>query len=207
MTATAIEQADIVTSVGEDEVDDVELGKEEQKHRFVVMRAKGYSYARIARELGVSKGTLASWNAELEAEVARVRAMELEALQEEFFLLKEGRIRLIGEQLKAIQAEIGKRDLSEIKIDKLLELQLRYFGELKGEYVETGQRTRIGPKLNSNDIREEFQSLLRRYQAGEITETQAKLEEAILQAMLKAIEQTELAAKLERLEAAIETRR
>jgi len=133
--------------------------------------------------------------------------MELEALQEEFFLLKEGRIRLVGEQLKAIQAEIGKRDLSEIKIDKLLELQLRYFGELKGEYVETGQRTRIGPKLNSNDIREELQSLLRRYQAGEINETQAKLEEAILQAMLKAIKQTELAAKLERLEAVIETRR
>jgi len=119
MTATAIEQADIVTSVGEDEVDDVELGKEEQKSRFVMMRAKGYSYARIARELGVSKGTLASWNTELEAEVARTRAMELEALQEEFVLLKEGRIRLIGEQLKAIQAEIGKRDLSEIKIDKV----------------------------------------------------------------------------------------
>jgi len=73
--------------------------------------------------------------------------------------------------------------------------------------VETGQRTRIGPKLNSNDIREELQSLLRRYQAGEINETQAKLEEAILQAMLKAIKQTELAAKLERLEAVIETRR
>ena len=207
MTGTATKDAEVLTCVGEDEVEDVELGKEEQKHRFVVMRAKGYSYARIARELGVSKGTLTSWNAELEGEVARVRAMELEALQEEFFLLKEGRIRLVGEQLKAIQAEIGKRDLSEIKIDKLLELQLRYFGELKGEYVETGQRTRIGPKLNSNDIREEFQSLLRRYQAGEITETQAKLEEAILQAMLKAIKQTELAAKLERLEAVIETRR
>jgi len=207
MTPTAIEQADIVTSVAKDEVEDVELGKEEQKHRFVVMRAKGYSYARIARELGVSKGTLTSWNAELEGEVARVRAMELEALQEEFFLLKESRIRLVGEQLKAIQAELGKRDLSNVNTAKLLELQLRYFGELKGEYVETGQRTRIGPKLNSNDIRAELQSLLRRYQAGEITETQAKLAEAILQAMLKAIEQTELAAKLERLEAVIETRR
>ena len=93
MTGTATKDAEVLTCVGEDEVEDVELGKEEQKHRFVVMRAKGYSYARIARELGVSKGTLASWNAELEAEVARVRAMELEALQEEFFLLKEGRSR------------------------------------------------------------------------------------------------------------------
>jgi len=207
MTATAIEETDVVTSIDNDRADDVAAGKEEQKHRFVVMRAKGYSYARIARELGVSKGTLTAWNAELEADIAQTRAMELEALQEEFSLLKEGRIRLIGEQLKAIQAEIGRRDLSKVNTDKLLELQLRYFEQLKGEYVETGQRTKTGPKLNSSDIREELQGVLARYRAGEIGEHQAKLEQAVLESMLKAIEQTELAVKLERLEAAIQSRR
>jgi len=182
------------------------MGKEEQKNRFVELRAKGYSYARIAEELGVSKGTLVNWNTELEGQIAQVRTVELEALQEEFFLLKEGRIRLIGKQLKAIQAEIGSRDLSKVKTDKLLELQLRYFEELKGEYVEVGRRTRIGPKLNSADISEQLQSVLSRYRAGEIGEAQAKLEQAVLQSMLKAIEQTELAAKLERLEAVIQAR-
>jgi transposase-like protein len=172
-----------------------------------MLRAKGYSYARIARELGVSKGTLTAWNAELEAEIAKARAMELEALQEEFFLLKEGRIRLIGEQLRAIQTEIGRRDLSKISVDKLLDLQLRYFGELKGEYVETGRRTKTGPKLNTSDISEELHAVLARYRAGEIGESQAKLEQAVLQSMLKAIEQTELAAKLERVEAVIQSRR
>jgi hypothetical protein len=161
----------------------------------------------IAKELEVSKGTLTAWNTDLEAEIARARAVELEALQEEFFLLKEGRIRLVGEQLKAIQTEIGKRDLSNVNTDKLLELQLRYFGELKGEYVETGQRTETGPKLNSGDIAEQLQMVLVRYRAGEITESQAKLEQAVLQSMLKAIEQTELAAKLERLEAIVHARR
>ena len=204
---TVIEETDAVTSPEEDEADDVRLGKEEQKHRFVVLRAKGHSYARIARELGLSKGTLTAWNTELETEIAKLRTVELEALQEEFFLLKEGRIRLIGEQLKAIQTEIGKRDLSQVNTDKLLELQLRYFDELKGEYVETGQRTRTGPKLNSGDIREELQSALARYRAGEISEPQAKLEQTVLQSMLKAIEQTELAAKLERLEAVVRSRR
>lgn len=207
MMATVVEEADVVTCTDVDHVDDAALGKEEQKHRFVVMRAKGYSYARIGRELGVSKGTVTAWNAELEAEVARARAMELEALQEEFFLLKEGRIRLIGEQLKAIQAEIGRRDLSTVNIDKLLDLQLRYFEQLKGEYVETGQRTKTGPKLNSGDIAGQLQGVLTRYRAGEIDESQAKLEQAVLQSMLKAIEQTDLAAKLERLEAAVQSRR
>ena len=184
-----------------------DLGKAEQKSRFVLLRAKGNSYSRIAEELGVSKGTLVNWNTEMEAEIAHARSVELEALQEEFFLLKEGRIRLLGEQLKAIQTEIGKRDLSKVKTDKLMELQLRYFGELKIEYVKTGQRTRIGPKLNSRDIGEQLEILLYRFRAGETDEAQAKLEQAILQSMLKAIEQTELAAKLERLEAIIQSRR
>ena len=70
------------TDVAEEDIDSTEpLGREEQKHRFVVLRAKGYSYVRIARELGVSNGTLTAWGTELEAEIAEMRAMELEALQ------------------------------------------------------------------------------------------------------------------------------
>ena len=194
-----------IATEAEDETDDP--GKEEQKGRFIHLRAKGNSYARIAKQLGVSKGTLVNWNTELEAEIAQARSVELEALQEEYYLLKEGRIRLLGEQLKAIQGEISKRDLSKVKTDKLMELELRYFGELKGEYVKAGQRTKIGPKLNSRDIGEQLETVLTRYRAGEIDESQAKLEQAVLQSMLKAIEQTQLAAKLERLEAIITSRR
>ena len=189
----------------ENEMDD--LGKEEQKSRFIHLRAKGNSYTRIAEDLGVSKGTLVNWNNELETEIAHVRGIELEALQEEFFLLKEGRIRLLGGQLKAIQTEISKRDLSKVKTDKLMELQLRYFEELKSEYVKTGERTKISTKLNSREIGKQLETLLARYRAGEIDESQAKLEQSILQSMLKGIEQTELANKLERLEAIIQSRR
>jgi transposase len=204
-TLNDVEDHEGIATEGDNDTD--ELGKEEQKGKFIHLRAKGHSYARIAKELGVSKGTLVNWNTELEAEVAAARSVELEALQEEFFLLKEGQIRLLGEQLKAIQTEIGKRDLSKIKTDKLLELQLRYFGELKGEYVKGGQRTKTGTKLNSRQIGEQFQTVLTRYRAGEIDESQATIEQAILQAMLKAIEQTELAAKVDRLDAVIGSRR
>src|SRR3954451_20898126 len=79
-------------------------GKAELKAEFIQLRAKGWPYVRIAERLGVAKSTLANWNAELEAEVASARAMELEALQAEFFVLKEGRIKLLGEQL---QQQIG----------------------------------------------------------------------------------------------------
>lgn len=199
------EDLDIEDNDNEDTDDD--LGKEEQKSRFIHLRAKGYSYARIAKELKVSTSTLTNWNQELQQEVSQARAMELEALQEEYFVLKEGRIRLLGNQLKAIQKEMSGRDLSKVSTEKLMDLQLRYFGELKAEYVVTGVRNKTGIKLDSREVADQLHSVLERYKTGEIDEAQAKLEQNILQSTLKAIEQTDLAAKLERLEAVIQSRR
>ncbi len=113
-----------------------ELGKLDVKLQFVALRAKGWSYAKIAKRLKVSKGALANWNAELEEEIASLKAMELEALQETYFLAKEGRIKLLGEQVKAIQRELKSRPLADIPTDKLLELLLRYYGELREEAIE-----------------------------------------------------------------------
>lgn len=189
----------------EDTADD--LGKEEQKSRFIHLRAKGYSYARIAKELKVSTSTLTNWNQELQEEVSQARAMELEALQEEYFVLKEGRIRLLGEQLKAIQKEIGGRDLSKVSTEKLMDFQLRYIGELKAEYVVTGVKNKTGIKLDSKEVANQLHSILERYKTGEIDDAQAKLEQTILQSILKAVEQTELATKLERLQAVIQSRK
>jgi len=136
----------------ENETDD--LGKEEQKSRFIHMRAKGLSYAKISKELKVSTSTLSNWNQELLEEIAQAKAIELEALQEEYFILKEGRIRLLGGQLKTIQKEISGRDLSKVSTEKLMELQLRYFGELKTEYVANAAGNKTGIKLDSKEIAE-----------------------------------------------------
>ena len=86
-------------------------------------------------------------------------------------------------------------------------MQLRYFGELKTEYVEIAVGDKTGIKLDSKDIAEQLQSVLQRYKAGQINESQAKQEQTILQSMLKAIEQTELEARLERIEAVLKSRR
>lgn len=198
---TDVQASDTLSTEGQ------QLGKEEQNSRFICLRAKGYSFAKISKELGVAKSTLSNWSQELQEEIAQAKAIELEALQEEYYLLKEGRIRLLGDQLRAIQEEIGNRDLSKVNTDRLLELQLRYFGELKGEYIETRPQDKIGTKLNSGDIGEQLQMVLTRYRAGEIDESQGKLEQAVLQSMLKAIEQTDLAAKLEPLQAVVQSRR
>lgn len=191
-------------------------GRQELKRRFVEHRAQGYSLRRCADLLGVSKSTLATWSQELEAEISSLKAIELEALQEEFYLAKEGRIRLLGERLQALLVELAGRDLSEVATEKLLELLLKYAEALRGEYVEPKPlsgaqirrlQDRTGPKPDSQAITQELGTVLERYRAGLIDTLQARQELYLLLALLKAEEQTEIERKLESIEAALEVRR
>jgi len=113
-----------------------EAGKLEVKAQFVELRAKGWSYLKISRKLKVSKNTLANWGAELEGEIASLKAMELEALYEKSYMTKEARIKLLGAQLKGIQDELKKRGLEDVSTDKLLDMELKLYQALQAEYVE-----------------------------------------------------------------------
>ena len=113
-----------------------EEGREELKAQFIELRAKGLSYQKISRRLKVSKSTLANWSAGLEGEIASLRAMELEALYERYYLTKEARIKLLGDQLKAIQAELKTRKLDRVSTEKLLEMELKMLQTIQEEHVE-----------------------------------------------------------------------
>ena len=62
-------------------------GRTALKTRFIELRARGLSYARISRELKVAKGTLASWNQELSEEIASLKAVQLEEPYEKYYLV------------------------------------------------------------------------------------------------------------------------
>lgn len=106
------------------------------KETFIELRAKGYSYYRIARELKTNKQTLIDWGKELQDEIANRKALELEALYETFYLLKEYRLKNFGNLLNKIEKELQARDLSDVPTDKLLDLFLKYNSQLKEEIVE-----------------------------------------------------------------------
>jgi len=110
---------------------------QETKQRFVNLRARGFSFAKIAMVLNTSKQTLISWSKEMALEISNSKAIELEALAEKYFLLKEKRIELFGERLKAIKEELDKRDLKEIPTEKLLDLFFKCQRTLEREAVET----------------------------------------------------------------------
>lgn len=194
----------------------VQVGKTEQQQEFIELRAKGWSYRKIAKRLKVSTSTLTNWAKAFEQEIASLKAIELEALQETYYMAKESRIRTLGAQLKSIRAELGKRDLSEVSTEKLLELLLKVWAELKEEYVEPRPLTEqeqealkngTGTKLDAEQIAEQLQDLLERYRAGQVDQAAARQEIAILQSLLKAYESSELEGKMDRIEAALEGRR
>jgi len=108
----------------------------EIKQRFIELRAKGYSFDKIAKELGKAKQTLLDWSKDLDLEIAQAKALELETLYESYSLYKEARIKTLGEILLKLKSEIDQRDLTDLPTDKLLDLFLKYEGVVKDTLVE-----------------------------------------------------------------------
>lgn len=122
----------------------------ELKERFIELRAKGWSFDKIAKETGKAKQTLIDWSRELQDEIANRKALELEALYESYYLMRENRLQTFGAMLTKIKEEVERRDLSDVPTDKLLELLLKYNSQVKEEIVEPIYKS-------SQEIKEERQ--------------------------------------------------
>ena len=180
-------------------------GRTEEKNRFIDLRARGYSYSKIAEELKVSKATLTLWQTELKTEIGKLKALQLDELYTRYFMLKEHRITQLGDTLERLDTELEARDLSTLPTDKLLDFKIRYMQELKEEYVEP-QEDKTITKLNAQSILTELVTLLARLRSGEITKDQANRESFILSGILKAYDSHALEEKLNNLESIIKGR-
>jgi len=142
----------------------------ETKERFIDLRAKGWSFDKIAKELGKAKQTLIDWSKELQDEIANLKALELEALYESYYLLKENRLQTFGAMLTKIKEEIERRDLSDVPTDKLLDLLLKYNSQVKEEIVEPIYKTsqEIIEERQDREILEELTNIqpVRRLKVG-----------------------------------------
>lgn len=133
-------------------------GKADLKERFIELRAEGRSYADAAALLGVSKTTLIAWGRELREDVTAAKRLRTEALFERFAVSREKRIEAFGKRLKAILAELDKRDLKDVKTDALLSLALRYGERLA---AEAELLTQEAEKQDGRDSYQEVMDLCR----------------------------------------------
>jgi transposase len=105
----------------------------ETKNQFIELRAKGWTFSKIAEHLGISKQTAVTWSKDLHAEIANLRNIELEALQEKYKNTVEQRLKLFGRQFKRVTEELRSRDLSEVPTKDLCEMFLKLAAALKKE--------------------------------------------------------------------------
>lgn len=144
----------------------------ETKERFIELRAKGWSFDKIAKELGKAKQTLIDWSKELQDEIANRKALELEALYETYYLLKEAKIKKYGAILSKITNELESREFNNVPTGRLLELYLLYFERLSQEIVEPTYKSsqEIKEERQDRELLEELTTLqsepLRRLKVG-----------------------------------------
>ena len=94
----------------------------ETQQRFVFLRSQGWSFARIAEELKISKPTLINWSRKFQFDIQNQRAINIEALQEKWLSSRDVRVNALGEQLRKVEAELAKRDLATVPTSRLFAL-------------------------------------------------------------------------------------
>lgn len=90
--------------------------------KFIELRAQGRSHAQIGAELNVSKPTLIAWSRKHQFEIQNLKAIELEALREKWLTSVNERVNGLGEQLRRVETELAKRDVSQLTTAQLFTL-------------------------------------------------------------------------------------
>jgi predicted DNA-binding protein YlxM (UPF0122 family) len=113
----------------------------DKKRSILEFRAKGYSFAKIAREADVAKQTAIDVCKENEEVVATLKALDLEELYESHAITSKERITAHANLLSRIREEIETRNLTDIPTDKLIDLYLKTFSALKEEVITPNFQT------------------------------------------------------------------
>ena len=105
--------------------------------KFIELRAQGLSYDRIAEETGTSKPTLLKWSSQYGRELEQAQYFELQALLQQYGLMRKNRVEGVSILLQAVIEEMKKRagneSLSRLPTDKLFALYLSLEGRLEEE--------------------------------------------------------------------------
>ncbi len=92
------------------------------KGKFLELRAKGWSLARIAQHLNVSQRTLADWNKSEKENLRLFRAMELEALQEKVLASHEHELKTFKANLDRIEEQLARKSYQFEKLSDLYKM-------------------------------------------------------------------------------------
>lgn len=109
--------------------------KAEVKEKFIELRAEGLSYEKIAAQLEISKTTALQLGHDFEQEVKRMQHIRLEAIAEQYKLMKQARIEGIAMLLQKVESSLQAADFDSLPADKLVQLKYKLVDRLLQELV------------------------------------------------------------------------
>jgi transcriptional regulator with XRE-family HTH domain len=112
----------------------------EEVGKFIELRAKGYSYDKIAEETGISKPTLLKWSTEYSRQLKEAEHFELNSLLSQYGVMRQSRVEtysaMLGSALQELKNRAGNNDYSEVPTDKLLKIILELERRVEREAEE-----------------------------------------------------------------------
>jgi transposase len=107
-----------------------------EKQKFIEMRAQGFSFDKIAKELGISKPTVLKWSQEYGKEIANLTYFQLEATLAQFRLEKGSRVESMATLLNKALEELRSRSLEDLSTKELLSMIHQTSERLQSELSE-----------------------------------------------------------------------
>ena len=132
------------------------MNDNETHQKFISLRAQGIAFHQIAQELKVSKPTLISWSRKFQYEIQNLRAISSEFLVQKWLFSQEARINHLGEQLRKAEAELGKRNISELSTNQLIRTIERLHREIE-RLAGPMKFTTPVPEIPKDEYQEEVQ--------------------------------------------------
>lgn len=95
---------------------------QETVQKFIDLRAQGWSFVRMASELGVAKSTLTEWSRKFRFNIQNRRALVLDDLQDRVLGTVQSRVAGLAEKLGRVENELRQRGLTEVSTPQLFSL-------------------------------------------------------------------------------------
>ncbi len=134
-----------------------DMKTQNEKKRFIELRAKGLSYDKISKELEISKPTLIKWNDELKNEIANLRYFEFESIIAEYSLSKRNRLESFSIILSKALEELKERSFDEISVKDLVNIVFQMNQKIQSEVGNLKFHTKeydIDESLKMNVLKE-----------------------------------------------------
>ena len=112
---------------------DPPMHTQEMQQKFIERRAQGWTYVRIASELGVAKSTLVEWSRKFRFELNNQRALEMDELRSRILGTVQSRVGAFAEKLARVEQEIAKRDLEDVPTARLYSLAETFRRQIERE--------------------------------------------------------------------------